>query len=57
MKWLLLVAVLALLLIYPSLLAVVVAITATLASKPLVIAFGLGLLARPHLPNVRRRTR
>lgn len=57
MKWLLLGAVLALLLIYPSLLAVVVAIAATLLSKPLVIAFGLGLLARPHLPNVRRRTR
>lgn len=57
MKWLLLGAVLALLLIYPSLLAVVAAIVAALASKPLVIAFGLGLLARPHLPNVRRRTR
>lgn len=49
MKWLILGALLGLLLLYPSLLAVVVAAVAALLSKPLVVAFGLGLAARPAL--------
>jgi hypothetical protein len=53
MRWILLGAVLALLLLYPSLLAVVVTIAAAILSKPLLVAFGLGLVARPHLPRIR----
>ena len=49
MKWLVLGAVLAVLLLYPSLLAVVVAIAAAILSKPLLVAFGLGLTVRPYL--------
>lgn len=40
-------------LLYPSLLAVVVAVVAALVSKPVLVAFGLGLAARPHLPRPR----
>lgn len=47
MKWILLGIVLGLLLLYPALLAFVVAAVAAIASKPLVVAFGLGLAARP----------
>ena len=54
MKWLILGALLGLLLLYPSLLAVVVAITAALVAKPIVVAFGVGLAARPA---VARRVR
>ncbi|MBT2673968.1 hypothetical protein J7E95_24735 [Streptomyces sp. ISL-14] len=45
MRWLILGALLGLLLVYPSLLAFVVAVAAALLSKPLVVAFGLGLAA------------
>lgn len=43
MRWLILGALLGLLLLYPPLLAVVVAVAAALLSKPLIVAFGLGL--------------
>jgi len=49
MRWILLGALLGLLLLYPSLLAVVVAVTAAILSKPVLVAFALGLAARPHL--------
>ena len=45
MKLILLGALLGLLLLYPSLMALVVAVTVALLSKPLVVAFGLGLAA------------
>lgn len=54
MKWLILGAVLGLLLVVPSLLALVVAVVAALLTKPVLVAFGLGLVARPHLPRMRR---
>ncbi|MCX4858966.1 hypothetical protein [Streptomyces canus] len=56
MKWLILGALLGLLLLYPSLLAVVVTVVAAIVSKPVLVAFGLGLAARPHLPRIRRWT-
>lgn len=49
MRWLLLGAVLALLLLFPSMLTVLAAVLAAVLSKPMLVAFGLGLLARPHL--------
>ena len=55
MRWLILGALLGLLLLYPSLLAVVASVAAAVLSKPVLVAFGLGLAARPHLP--RRWTR
>lgn len=54
MRWLLLGALLGVLLAFPSLLAVVVAIAAALVSKPVVVAFGVGLAVRPA---VARRVR
>lgn len=56
MKWLILGALLGLLIAFPSLLALLGAIVAAIVSKPLLVAFGLGLAARPHLPRVRRWT-
>jgi hypothetical protein len=53
MKWLILGALLGLLIAFPSLLALLGAIFAAIVSKPLLVAFGLGLAARPHLPRVR----
>ncbi|WP_405524620.1 hypothetical protein OG426_16160 [Streptomyces canus] len=55
MKWLLVGALLALLLVYPSLLTVVVGIAAAILSKPVVVAFALGLVIRGQLPRLRRR--
>nr|WSY53824.1 hypothetical protein OG999_29395 [Streptomyces sp. NBC_00886] len=55
-KWLLVGALLGLLIVYPGLLAVVVAIVAAILGKPLVVAFAAGLFVRPHLPRVRRWT-
>ena len=55
MKWLLLGGLLGLLLLYPSLLAVVAAIVAAVLSKPVLVAFGLGLAVRTRLPRMRRR--
>lgn len=57
MRWIILGALFGLLLVYPSLLAVVVAVTAAILSKPLLVAFGVGLAARPHLPRMRRWVR
>ncbi|WP_019072410.1 hypothetical protein [Streptomyces hokutonensis] len=54
MKWLILGALLGLLLLYPALLAVVVAIAAAILGKPVVVAFAAGLFVRPRLPRVRR---
>ncbi|MGW3408088.1 hypothetical protein [Streptomyces sp. NPDC000888] len=56
MKYLILGALLGLLLVFPSLLAVVVGAVAWLAAKPVVVAFALGLVARPHLRRPRRWT-
>ncbi|WP_327402004.1 hypothetical protein OG194_18890 [Streptomyces sp. NBC_01288] len=53
-KWLLVGALLGLLIVFPSLLAVVVALVAAILGKPVVVAFAAGLLLRPHLPRVRR---
>lgn len=49
MKWIILGALLGLLLFCPALLAVVVGIAAAILSKPVVVAFTLGLIARPGL--------
>jgi len=57
MKWLLLGAVLALLLLFPQLLALVVAVAAGVAAKPVAVAFALGLIARPYLRRPRGWTR
>ena len=56
MKYLVLGALLGLLLVFPQLLALVGVIVAAILSKPVLVAFGLGLVARPHLPHVRRWT-
>jgi len=56
MRWLILGALLGLLLLYPSLLAVVVTIAAAILSKPLLVAFGLGLAVRGRLPRLPRWT-
>lgn len=55
MKWLLLGAVLAVLLVYPSALTVVITIVAAILSKPVIVAFALGLVIRGQLPRLRRR--
>ena len=57
MRWLILGALLGLLLLYPAALAVVAVIVAAILSKPLLVAFGLGLAVRNHLPRVRRWAR
>jgi hypothetical protein len=57
MRWLILGALLGLLLLYPALLAIVVAIVAAVLSKPVIVAFGLGLAVRGRLPRVRRWAR
>jgi hypothetical protein len=57
MRWLLFGALLGLLLLYPSLLAVVVTVAAAVLSKPLLVAFAAGLAARPYLPRIRRWAR
>jgi len=57
MRWLILGALLGLLLLYPAALAVVIAVAAAVLSKPVMIAFGLGLLARGQTPRLRRWTR
>lgn len=54
MRWLILGALLGLLIAFPPLLALVVAAAAVVVSKPIVVAFGLGVAARPHLPRLRR---
>lgn len=57
MRWILAGVVLGLLLLYPSLVGILAAVVAVILSKPLVVAFGLGLAVRLHLPRLRRWTR
>ena len=57
MRWLILGALLGLLLLYPSLLALVVTVAAAVLSKPLLVAFAAGLAVRPYLPRLRRWAR
>ncbi|MET8134681.1 hypothetical protein ABZV24_22460 [Streptomyces sp. NPDC005251] len=57
MRWLLLGALAGLLLAYPQLLGLVLAVVAAVLSKPVLTAFGLGLAARSGLTRVWRRTR
>lgn len=57
MKWILLGAVLAVLLLYPSALTVVAAVVAWLLANPVLLAFAAGLALRPHLPKPRRWAR
>ncbi|WP_405948906.1 hypothetical protein OG588_22650 [Streptomyces prunicolor] len=54
MKYLILGALLGLLLVFPQLLALVGVIVAAILSKPVLVAFGLGLAVRARLPRVRR---
>jgi hypothetical protein len=56
-KWILLGAVLAVLLLYPSALTVVAAVVAWLLANPVLLAFAAGLALRPHLPKPRRWAR
>lgn len=53
MKLLILGALLGLLLVFPQLLALVVAVVAGLLAKPVLVAFGLGIAARPFLRRPR----
>jgi hypothetical protein len=55
MRWLILGALLGVLLMYPSLLAVVVAVVVAVLGKPVFVAFGLGLAARPAVTRRVRR--
>lgn len=57
MRWLLLGAVLGALFLFPQMLAAVVAVLAVLVTQPVVVAFVLGLAARPYLPLVGRWSR
>ncbi len=57
MRWILLGVALGLLVLYPTLLAVVATVVAAIVSKPVLVAFGLGVAARPHLPRMRRWAR
>jgi len=54
MRYLILGALLGLLLVYPSLLALVVSAVMAILSKPVLVAFGLGVAARSRLPRIRR---
>ncbi|WP_406345517.1 hypothetical protein [Streptomyces sp. NBC_00648] len=57
MRWLLFGALIGVLIVFPSLLTLLAAVAAWLLGKPLLVAFGLGLGARPHLPRPRGWTR
>lgn len=57
MRWILLGALLALLLLFPQLLTLVAALVVAVLSKPVLVAFGLGLLVRARMPRLRRWTR
>lgn len=54
MKWLILGALLGLLLAYPSLLAVATTMVVAVVSKPVTVAFGLGLAAGVRSRRLRR---
>lgn len=53
MRWILFGALLGVLLLIPSVFTFVGAVVAWLLGQPVLIAFILGALARPHLPKVR----
>ncbi|WP_205526062.1 hypothetical protein [Streptomyces sp. S1D4-20] len=55
MRWLLLGVLLGLLLVFPPLLAILTTSVATVAGKPVAVAFALGLAARPYLARRARR--
>lgn len=57
MRWILLGILLGLMIAYPALWTALVTAVAWLAAKPVVVAFALGLLARPHLRGMRRWAR
>ncbi|MET8098104.1 hypothetical protein ABZV29_16740 [Streptomyces sp. NPDC005236] len=57
MRWLLLGALLGLLIAFPPLLALVLTAAVAVLSKPVLMAFGLGLAVSPRLSRVWRRTR
>ena len=57
MRYLILGALLGLLLAFPTLWALVASVAVTVASKPLVVAFGLGLAAGLRAPWLRRWAR
>ncbi|WP_405474789.1 hypothetical protein [Streptomyces canus] len=57
MRWILLGALLALLLLFPQLLALVAVLVVAVLSKPVLVAFSLGLLVRARMPRLRRWTR
>lgn len=57
MKWLLLGALLGLLLLFPPLLVGTATAVAWLLAKPVLVAFGLGLVVRGYLPRMRRWAR
>jgi hypothetical protein len=48
-RWILLGAVLAVLLLVPQTLTAIAAVAAALVSQPVLVAFTLGALARPHM--------
>jgi hypothetical protein len=50
-------ALLGLLLLFPSLFGFVASVAVVVVCKPLVVAFALGLVARPHLHRLRRWSR
>ncbi|NUP42343.1 MAG: hypothetical protein HOY76_36260 [Streptomyces sp.] len=54
MRYVILGALLGVLLLYPQLLAIVAAVTAALLSKPVIVAFGLGIAAGARSPHLRR---
>lgn len=57
MKWLLFGALLGLLLLFPQLLALVAATVAAVLAKPVLVAFGAGLVAGLRAPQLRRWAR
>ncbi|MGV9275955.1 hypothetical protein [Streptomyces griseosporeus] len=57
MRWLILGALIGLLIAFPPLLGLVLAGAGTILGHPYLIAFGLGLAARPYLPQPRRWAR
>lgn len=57
MRWLLLGAVLALLLLFPSLFTVIAIAVTAILSKPVAVAFGIGVWAGVRAPRMRRWAR
>lgn len=57
MRWILLGALLALLLLFPQLLVGTATVVAWLLANPVLVAFGLGLAVRGYLPRMRRWAR